>query len=107
MIVAIYILVFTLLLAGSPAWAGGWYLMVAPSPNAAKDDYSPDPDRPLATWHQQSAHDTASDCEEARRRILNFTRPPDMPADKWIRLTVRWTSGTLCIASDDPRLKGK
>ena len=78
----------------------GWYLMVPPT----KDADRVDPSVPLPRWAVLRAFDTAPACNEAQDQLRY----------RESRLTLQIPSGaseaaefSQCIASDDPRLKGK
>jgi hypothetical protein len=49
----------------------GWLLMLAPT---TKQDgkVTPNFDAPLSEWYQDSAHDTARDCEAEREKMANI-----------------------------------
>lgn len=54
----------------STAWAGGWYLMVAPPMKGSEPMHKPDLSIPLYVWNQQESFDSAKACEAARIREL-------------------------------------
>ena len=116
-----------LLLALPRAWAGqGWYLL-QPLPrgsSAGRLQYEPDLTAPLRSWTQYRSYDTAKECEAEKKTNTNSQREvlskhqaelkqvtnPEDPY--WKEQTVLMSFGiwntwrnSLCIASDDPRLK--
>lgn len=80
----------------------GWYLMVPPT----KDANQIDPSVPLPKWVVLRAFDTADACNEAQDQLryrvsrLNLRVPVASAASEAAEFS-------QCIASDDPRLKGK
>lgn len=56
----------------SLSWAGGWYLMVAPTKDTkdVKNEYKPDLSWPLSLWEQRESFDSAKACEAQRMREL-------------------------------------
>ena len=80
----------SLLLTSSALAGKGWYLLYPLQPGTQQD---------LRSWEQYGAYDTAAECEQERAYWWKNIKKDD-------RLYV---SATLarCIASDDPRLKGK
>jgi hypothetical protein len=50
---------------------------------------------PLSEWHEASPFESLNACEEGQKRLLDAA-PPGSP-----------DYGAKCIATDDPRLKGK
>ena len=82
------------------ALAIGWYLM-APLPDH--------PGAPLSYWSQLGAYDTAKECQDFQDKVYRKSRRPDFraPAGKFSTAQLRQAySETMCVASDDPRLKG-
>jgi hypothetical protein len=72
----------------------GWYLMLAPA------DYDPDlvhPPPALSRWYISESFDRADECERVRMATLKRYSGKE-------RLTEELSQ--LCVASDDPRLKG-
>jgi hypothetical protein len=122
-----------LLLVPSTSWAaGGWYLLLPPRgeyDEHAKDlsDYTIQDSKPLSQWAQQGAYDSASECEAARRRLVQTEQadlaraseehqkalregadPVVVQAHRLIgqisSSNVRVLMAGRCIRSDDPRL---
>ena len=75
----------------------GWYLMVPPM-NSWPGLPWIDRDAPLSRWTTSAMFDSAKDCEIAREKHEHA-----------YALAVKSTidDGAVCIASDDPRFKGK
>ena len=119
MITAIYAVVFTLVLAVSPAWAGQrWYLLV-PDPDASneewkrfleRDDAVPKAaaspgliekmlgtDKPLTKWTQFGVYDSTNECAWRRAALMN-----DLSGEPLLK---ELTYESRCIATDDARLK--
>ena len=91
----------------------GWYLMVPPLGESDSTKGWVDFGAPLATWFLSKSFDTAKECEDARGKIyVDASRE-----ERKIPLFKLRTSPRLpvliqdmfntCIASNDPRLKGK
>jgi hypothetical protein len=80
----------------------GWYLMVPPS----KDASHIDPSVPLPKWVVLRAFDTAAACNDGQDQLryrvsrLNLQIPVESAASEAAEFS-------QCIASNDPRLKGK
>jgi hypothetical protein len=91
----------------------GWYLMVPPlrhgKPTGAD---AVGPEAPLSVWQNMGSFDTAADCykdlhsirirHEAGKDLQGDNLPADLKAE-----FLALDSDALCIATDDPRLKGK
>ena len=80
-----------------------WYLMVPPISNG-----TPEIAAPLSHWEIQSSYDTAVECQSnlyivVTQALADLQKP--MVQDKK-SLVLQFSSAT-CVASDDPRLKGK
>jgi hypothetical protein len=81
----------------------GWYLMFAPT---GSDDF-PNIKAPLSTWQQRHSYDKASECEDDKVKsidslVSDFAKKHPDEVAQW---PPGW-SDPLCIATDDPRLKG-
>jgi hypothetical protein len=81
----------------------GWYLMAAPPMLNKGGSSGPDLGAPLSKWTIEESFDTAKECEAAdeklKTRFLD-ARPQTLAG-------IEWAQGISCIATDDPRLKGK
>ena len=75
----------------------GWYLMAPPPFPHAKSPFALDDTRPLAQWKLINSFDTAAACKARSTSIR------DSPVDAVAAIG----NAAQCIASDDPRLKGK
>jgi hypothetical protein len=92
----------------------GWYLLLPPiAVSEGGDDAKIHRERSLPAWTQISAFDSAAECEAERGRKQSFAASEIQggkmkDANPLIRaMAVAFASmTTLCIASDDPRLKG-
>jgi hypothetical protein len=76
----------------------GWYLMMPPlGPDGRIQKYAP-----LSQWEISSSYDSADDCEKVRLVASGW-----MPGanEKKTAHTPRGDAA-ICVASDDPRLKG-
>jgi hypothetical protein len=102
----------TLVLCPSLAWAGGWYLLRTDVWKDSKPGsmWVADSKRPLKEWKNIGAFDSARECEEAKgkqfqndMRIVNWQLAAGMKDAAEMNLTA--ASATMCVASDDPRLK--
>ena len=67
-----------------------WLLLVPPLTNDVPP--SSDPHAPLARWQLESEHDSAGDCEQARRDFQSLYE------DALVFYAI-------CVAEQDPRLK--
>jgi len=86
--------------------AVGWYLMVPPF---GYGDFNEN--APISQWSTDTSFDTAKECEDYRVSANKKTQadlPPhgSKPTDSAQAFAVKMLLGQ-CIASDDPRLKGK
>jgi len=75
----------------------GWYLMTPPI--VSTSPFRIDLDAPLSRWDIQESFDTAEDCENLYMQLAD-KHPKNSQED------LRYRTGH-CIATDDPRLKGK
>jgi hypothetical protein len=84
----------------------GWYLMTAPSRAGWFD-----PDAPLLQWTQAGSFDTASKCEQIRtianQKFLDKFDVYNRDTLEKVDPLTAVNRISRCIASDDPRLKGK
>ena len=92
----------------------GWYLMVPPA-----GIVFPDPNSPRIfmqpfdrTWRVKATFISANDCEIAREKHeADFARGVKSTIPKGYEnhptRSLHFDDGALCIATDDPRLKGK
>jgi hypothetical protein len=91
----------------------GWYLMIPPEvypgPNSSRVLMPPPFDR---TWRVKATFNSANDCEVAREKhetdvalALKSAIPKRYEAHPTLSSPI--DDGALCIATDDPRLKGK
>ena len=76
----------------------GWYLMIPP--RTAHDQQTSDDRAPLASWFVFSAHDTVHECEGAKF----FNRERHKGSGDPMKAAL---DSAQCIATDDPRLRGK
>ncbi len=80
----------------------GWYLMVPP---ATPDWRDADPKAPLSEWLTDGSYDNVNDCNEAIVRLYEqapIPKPETMSYGLWVQ-----NRQAVCVATDDPRLKGK
>lgn len=101
--------VLSVLLVPTTAAAGGWYL-VTPPIHGDGDTVDVRVLGPLRDWTQRRAFDAAQECERARDQLMRAAeqslgssahrRPFSPLVAKGIA-----ESSSLCVASDDPRLK--
>ena len=98
--------------APAPAGPAGWYLLFPP---LSSNGQSINPDAPLSQWHALGSYDSASQCMiglTAVRNSANRTNydtsitPGGVPALSYTDFLSR-VLHSQCIATDDPRLKGK
>ena len=87
----------------------GWYLMLPPVSGIGVVRG----DAPLSQWSIDGSYDSARDCANAKTQRRAHIEMP-LPGEKPGEITEQgmavprlvWDSA-LCIATDDPRLKGK
>jgi hypothetical protein len=91
----------------------GWYLM-APVPTKAPLGQQPiNPDLPLSKWTIEQSFDTAAECEHWRASAIMTNVKTYLDKDstdaesKQAHLAANLWWKSLCIATDDLRLKGK
>jgi hypothetical protein len=79
--------------------AAGFYLMQPPW--VAYNTF--DADAPISKWSQAISLDSAEQCEQIRTGEISYylAHPHAKQADWYLRLN----AASLCIATDDPRLK--
>jgi len=79
----------------------GWYLIGPPLPKLTVE-----PGTPLSAWRILHAYKSAAECKKAlpeyRRYMESRTWPSQAAADAAYQVA----SALMCIAADDPRLKG-
>src|ERR1700677_2784680 len=87
----------------------GWYLMVPPRPTGGMLDF--DLDAPLSHWDIEGSYDTAGQCEGARhawiKKASRTATPEELAPDRIAATSAKvlMADNSLCIATDDPRLK--
>jgi hypothetical protein len=114
----------------------GWYLMVPPRGVESKDishhlfhdtkeatdallnktaEIGPDPTQPYSDWAIMSSYDTGGQCEQERRKYLEiaanakereYRDSQGQPLSDQIKISTKQYEFAVCIATDDPRLKG-
>ena len=90
----------------------GWYLMIPP---LAQHTLKSRTDLPISQWEQRQAFDSAQECETSKAALIrtyedNATKNERTNDDRMKNLDERLIEHAvdgLCIATDDPRLKGK
>jgi hypothetical protein len=83
----------------------GWYLMVPPR---ASDHRTFIFDAPLREWSTiMGSYDSAKECANDRTAQLNFWTNDAAKGLPYRAATLDSLEHPVCIASDDPRLKGK
>ena len=80
----------------------GWYLMVPPTSNG-----TPAIADPLSRWEIKESYDTSVECQSnlylvVKQALTDLQKP--MIQDK--KNLVLQFSSAICVASDDPHLKG-
>jgi hypothetical protein len=97
----------------------GWYLMMPPQhmpADLAEASHPPrlshliDRDAPVPKWEIVQSYDSAAECERGRSGWLKFAKADKKNrgrTDYIGRGTDEAYMAALCIATDDPRLKGK
>jgi hypothetical protein len=82
----------------------GWYLMCPPV-RGTFPRLRIDTSAPLSQWDMAGSYDTAVACAAGHDRAVADLGSADEPDNNW-RITRESFRLGLCIASDDPRLKG-
>jgi hypothetical protein len=87
----------------------GWYLMLPPLKLGQSGKYHPDFEVPLNQWESYQSYDDAAKCEEDKARTLIALQrvSHEFPADRSAATDAEQAVFGQCIATDDPRLKGK
>jgi hypothetical protein len=89
----------------------GWYLLQPPWSAPNKFDVS----APLSKWDQDSAHDSAAACEQAKSAMVYAAEAilaivPKSSENERARANIQFNRDRYfdarCIATSDPRLKG-
>ncbi len=112
----------------------GWYLIVPPrgiksngvllQPDIKRleeaiqngtAEVAPDPTQPYSDWKIMSSYDTGGQCEQERskyHKIATYAKEREyrdakgQPLSDQIKISTEQYEFALCIATDDPRLKG-
>ena len=72
-----------------------WFLLFAPKTKGVMNV-----DAPVSQWTQSASYDSSAECEAARKQIVAVATAVGStakPGSVW----------AMCVAEDDPRLKGK
>jgi hypothetical protein len=86
----------------------GWYLMVPPVSSPGKLNET----APLSKWSQDSAYDTAANCEQYRMTmaLTSGQFAAVFSKDERASATAKFNEDRFldghCVATEDPRLKG-
>lgn len=81
----------------------GWYLMAPPLNSDLKVNYH----ALLSQWVLVASYDRAAECEKERTRRLKQAAAEPIKDSTTALLEFSEASNSVCIASDDPRLKEK
>jgi hypothetical protein len=80
----------------------GWYLLAPPlGPNKEARSAAP-----LKEWANFGSYDTAKECTDDRANQVQFWMSDAAKNSQYKRGTLAELAHSVCIASDDPRLKG-
>jgi len=87
----------------------GWYLMVPPLKGDSSSGYRADYDAPLSQWTVLSPFDSASPCDTQHRRDVDdgASAMKKAPKGSFDWAVAQKLTQSQCIATDDPRLRGK
>ena len=91
----------------------GWYLIAPPTALKKSKDIEIRSDAPLHEWMKLGSYDSVKDCESAKATLTAKHRLHGESLEQTkqnLRIQNFWTFAqefSLCIASDDPRLKEK
>ena len=79
-------------------------------------ELAPDTSQPYSDWTILSSHDTGSQCEQEKGKVHGIAAHAKergyrdwkgQPLEQRMKLATKAFEFALCIATDDPRLKGK
>ncbi len=86
----------------------GWYLMIAPTHHDRQThEWITDLTAPISEWSLTGSFDAANDCKKEIDRRQQWTDKYAAGNGKNADMLEAEISGAACIATDDPRLKGK
>jgi hypothetical protein len=83
----------------------GWCLLVPPIVLDAANQPRVQPTAPLNEWRVYSTFESREQCENLKYKIQEGERRLP-PSEKNAELKREAAASLLCVASDDPRLKG-
>jgi hypothetical protein len=88
----------------------GWLLMAPPTYPGPNGSFVTKTALPLRLWQNIGSYDQSVDCDDERRALLDLkkTESPSTFAQEPLRvkLSIIGSWSAVCVASDDPRLKG-
>jgi hypothetical protein len=87
----------------------GWYLMLAPR-TSDSPPVTDDVNAPLNKWKTVGSYDTAAECDAGKKdtpaTIYNAEEGMSEQQKKvWTQTIMNLLEASICIATDDPRLK--
>src|SRR5216684_1321041 len=87
----------------------GWYLMTPPTESCDGTGGHPCRESPLRNWTTEKTFNSASACNKARASNYEKFKAylGNEPRNTWWEAVLMQDFSAKCIASDDPRLKGK
>jgi hypothetical protein len=80
----------------------GWYLVIPPISKDGRVDSSVR----LAQWKVEGKFDSAAQCEHMRDALKHITVLARRGEDPPMELEIAADHQAVCVATDDPRLKG-
>lgn len=85
----------------------GWYLMAPPTYPGANGSFVTKTAVPLRLWQNIGSYDHVADCEDERQALLDLKKTESTFAQEplQVKLSIIGSWSSICIATDDPRLK--
>jgi hypothetical protein len=84
----------------------GWYLMLPPIARLG-DHLRPNVDAAISEWEDTDSFDSASQCHDGINDLVRARQTSKFTVESERPLAIWQAQLAKCIASDDPRLKGK
>src|SRR5271168_1038747 len=88
----------------------GWYLMAPPTFSGPNGSFVTKTAVPLRLWQNIGSYDQVADCKDERRAFLDLKKTESASTfakeSLQVKLSIIGSWSAVCIATDDPRLKG-
>jgi hypothetical protein len=85
----------------------GWYLMEPPAVGTPPDHLGVNLVAPLSEWTMDDSYDSVEDCHTALMRQFEISQHAKCRTENECAVFQTQAKMAKCIATDDPRLKGK